>query len=82
MEDPPVREVRLRPEFAALYAGLEPGKWVPSSSWAAAIVTRAQKARRDLVHQRTFDPHHFDFRGGPPPRAPEERHLRTRAEDR
>ena len=81
MDDLPPREVRLRPQFAALYPSLEAGTWVPSSLWAAAIVTRAQEARRGSVHRRTFEPQHFEFRGGAPPRLPAERHLHTRAED-
>ncbi len=76
------REVRLRPEFAEVYPDLPPGEWQPAARWAHAIVARAQQARVLSIHRRTFDPHHFEFRGGPPPRGPGQRHLRTRAEDR
>ncbi|HYC31941.1 MAG TPA: hypothetical protein VEB59_06595 [Gemmatimonadales bacterium] len=76
------REVRLRSEFAGLYPGLNPGIWVPATQWAAAIVTMAHEARHDHLYRRTFDPRHFEFRGGPGPRGPGEGHLRTRAEDR
>jgi hypothetical protein len=75
------REIRLRPEYTRVYPSLVPGEWVPTSQWAAAIVTRAQEARVQGRHQRTFDPRHFEFRGGPPPRSPGAEHLRTRAED-
>lgn len=78
----PPREVRLRPAFAELYPSLPPDKWLPASEWAAAIVARAQQARILNIYRRTFDPRHFEFRGGAPPRGPKARHLRTRAEDR
>ncbi|MBA2459123.1 MAG: hypothetical protein H0V43_09260 [Gemmatimonadales bacterium] len=76
------REVRLRAEHAALYPELPVGEWLPAAQWANAIVVRAQEARQLSIHRRTFDPHHFEFRGGPPPRPVGDRHLRTRAEDR
>ena len=82
MPESPQREVRLRREYAGLYPGLEAGTWVPSTQWAAAIVSMAHEARHDNLYRRTFDPRHFEFRGGSGPRGPEERHLRTRAEDR
>ena len=75
------REVYLRPQYARLYPSLVPDKWVPASQWAAAIVSRAQEARAQGRYQRTFDPRHFEFRGGLPPRSPGAQHLRTRAED-
>ncbi|MBA3658843.1 MAG: hypothetical protein H0W67_04535 [Gemmatimonadales bacterium] len=75
------REVRLRPEFAHLYEGLEPGAWLRAKEWAVAVVDRARRARAASVHQRTFDPRHFEFRGGMPPRPANERDSRTRAGD-
>jgi hypothetical protein len=75
------REVCLGPEYAMVYPSLVPGEWVPASQWAAAIVTRAQEARVQGRYQRTFDPRHCEFRGGPPPRSPGAQHRRTRAED-
>ena len=82
MPEPPPREVCLRPDYADVYPGLEAGTWVPSTQWAAAIVSMAYEARRDNLYRRTFDPRHFHFRGGSGPRRPGERDLRTRAEDR
>lgn len=82
MESWPPREVRLRPEFAESYPGLPAAEWVSAAVWAEAIVARAREARLLSIHRRTFDPDHFDFRGGAPPRGAGERHLRTRAEDR
>jgi hypothetical protein len=75
------REVRLRREFAGRYPEIPAGTWLPSARWAEAIVVRAREARHRGEHIRTFDPRHFDFRGGAPARPPAERHLRTRAED-
>jgi hypothetical protein len=74
------REVRLRPEYGDVYVGMPAGEWLPAARWAQLIVTRAQQARARQVHQRTFDPAHFDFRGGEPPRGSGAR-LRTRADD-
>lgn len=76
------REVRLKPEFAGLYESMPAGDWLLASVWAEILVTRAQRARHLSIHQRTFDPRHFEFRGGPEPRTPGERPRRTRVEDR
>ena len=82
MEAQSPRELRLLPEFAEIYPELPASEWLPAARWAEALVARAQDARRLSIHRRTFDPTHFEFRGGPPPRGPGKRHLRTRAEDR
>jgi hypothetical protein len=78
----PPREVRLKPEFAGLYENMPAGSWLAAAVWAEVLVARAQRARQLSVHQRTFDPRHFEFRGGPEPRKPAERQRRTRSEDR
>jgi hypothetical protein len=78
---PGPREVRLRNAYAGLYGDMPAGEWLPAGAWADRIVTRAQRARAAGVHQRTFDPRHFDFRGGPPPRGAGQAGLRTRATD-
>jgi hypothetical protein len=33
-----MREARLRPEFAALYPGLTPGRWEPAARIAEAVL--------------------------------------------
>jgi hypothetical protein len=81
-EQPLPREVRLKPEFVALYQSMPAGSWLSASVWAEVLVTRAQRARELSIHQRTFDPRHFEFRGGSEPRRGSERQRRTRAEDR
>jgi hypothetical protein len=60
---PPVREARLRPEFAELYPGIEADVWYTAATIAEHMLVR-------LVHQvarelppRVLDPRHFDFRG-------------------
>jgi hypothetical protein len=75
------REVRLRPEFAGIYPGLIPAKWIPAAEWAAPIVARRRDARVLNLYRRTHDSRHFDFRGGPAGRAIGQRRFRTRAED-
>ena len=82
MEKAGPREVRLREKYAKRYPGIPPGTWLASWDWAEAIVLRAREARHRGEHIRTFDPRHFEFRGGTGPRAAAEQHLRTRAEDR
>ncbi|CAN5752998.1 hypothetical protein BH24GEM1_BH24GEM1_16470 [soil metagenome] len=81
-KESPVREVRLRPEFAGLYENMPAETWLPASQWAEVLVERARRARVLNVHQRTFDQRHFEFRGGPEPRKHTDRQRRTRAEDR
>jgi hypothetical protein len=82
MDETGPREVRLRNEFANRYPGIPAGTWLTSAHWAEAIVLRAREARHRGQHIRTFDPRHFEFRGGAGPRVAGEQHLRTRADDR
>lgn len=81
-DEAPVREVRLKPEFSGHYENMPAGTWLPASVWAEVLVARARRARELSVHQRTFDPLHFEFRGGAELRTPRERQRRTRLEDR
>ena len=74
-------EVRLRPEFAGIYSGLIPGKWIPAAEWAAAIVARAQDTHPLDPYRHTYDSRHFDLRYGPAARMIGRRRFRTRAED-
>ncbi len=63
----PVREARLRPEWAALYPGLEADVWMVAAQLVPLVLRhRLQNhptwefARRILVDE------HFEFRGGRP----------------
>jgi hypothetical protein len=38
-EQPEVREARLRPEFATLYPGLQPGVWQDATGLAEEMLT-------------------------------------------
>ena|SRR5919112_4557300 len=65
----PARLARLRPEYAALYNGLDPGAWYPAASLAAYfrawLVRHPGPERRDSP-PRGLETAHFEFRGGPP----------------
>ena len=80
-EKPPPRQVCLKPQFAGLYEHMPAGTWLSASVWAELLVTRAARARHLSIHQRTFDPRHFEFRGGAEPRRLSEHRRRTRAQD-
>jgi hypothetical protein len=65
----PVREARLRAEFADQYPGIEPGVWFTAATLAEHMVARLLregKANLALV-PRVLHPDHFEFRGGEPP---------------
>ena len=59
-----VREARLKPEYAEEYPGLAAGVWIPATELAQRLIDRAHTRRREGRHTRTFDPTHFEFRGG------------------
>jgi hypothetical protein len=73
------REARLRSEYAEVYAELPTGLWMAATEVAAVIVGRAQVARALSLYQRTLEPRHFEFRGGPPTVRPA--NARTRRTD-
>jgi hypothetical protein len=73
-----VRQARLKPEYAEEYPGLTAGVWISATELAQKLIERAHARRREGRHTRTFDPTHFEFRGGlEKPR----RGLRTRKTD-
>jgi len=72
-DDTPVRMVRLRPEFAALYPGLDAGAWYPAASVIAyfrAWLVRHPDRSQGLGPLRGLETAHFHFRGGVPRGAP------------
>jgi hypothetical protein len=67
------REACLKPEYAHLYPGLEPGVW-----YRAAWLSARQFARQPCDGEaasiaRMVDEHHFEFRGGRPRQARRDR---------
>ena len=62
------REVRLKPEFAALYPGLRPEVWY-SAAWLSArqfARTRCDGVAGSIAE--VLNDQHFEFRGGRPRR--------------
>jgi hypothetical protein len=63
-----VREARLKPEYAALYPGLMPGRWEAAAT-AADRVAKGIVAREGYVRLRrgrVLAEPHFEFRGQTP----------------
>lgn len=59
-----LREVRLRAEFADEYPEIQADIWMRSRELAERLVDRSHARRRQGLFTRTFDPRHFQFRGG------------------
>ncbi len=73
-----VREARLKPEFAALYPGLQADVWVPAADAAAQVLVMMRRADATF-EDRVMNERHFEFRGGlPGPRGG----VRSRLADR
>ena len=81
MDESPPREARLRSEYAAEYPGIEAGIWMSAGELASKLVERTHERRRLSLYTRTFDPLHFEFRGGQPP-STRSATARTRKSDR
>jgi hypothetical protein len=63
--DTPLREARLKPEYAERYPGVEPGVWYTAATLAEHLLgrfLRHERASRSLP-ERILDDHHFEFRG-------------------
>jgi hypothetical protein len=59
----PLREARLRPEFAELYPGVEPDLWYTAATIAEHMLVRLVHQDREPLPPRVLDPRHFEFRG-------------------
>jgi hypothetical protein len=61
-----IRLVRLRPEFAALYPGLDPRVWETASDIAARLLVHhgAQPGPGRTPGSRMLPDEHFEFQGG------------------
>jgi len=63
--DTPLREARLKPEYAELYPDVEAGVWYTAATLAEHLLShflRQERASRSLP-ERLLDDHHFEFRG-------------------
>jgi hypothetical protein len=64
--------VRLRPEFAGLYPGLDPGVWETATDIAARLLAQhvIQPSPGHMLSNRVLPEQHFEFRGGSPRGSP------------
>ena len=81
MTDAPGRQARLRPEYASLYPGLEPGLWEEAEDLAEQLLTQhlLRPSPGFGLSGRVLPGDHFEFRGGDPAGRP--RIARTRRSD-
>jgi hypothetical protein len=62
-----VRQARLRPEWAGLYPGLQPGRWIVASRLVPLVLRhRLQDQPTWEFTRRILVDEHFEFRGGRP----------------
>jgi hypothetical protein len=61
-----IRLVRLRPEFASLYPGLDPGVWETATELAARLLAQhvVQPSPGFMLSNRVLPEEHFEFQGG------------------
>jgi hypothetical protein len=80
-EQPEVREARLRPEFAPLYPGIEPGAWQDAAALAEQMLTEhlLRPSPGYGLSEQVLTKEHFEFRGGDHRNRP--RIARTRRTD-
>lgn len=63
----PVREARLRPEFAGRYPNVPSGTWLPAADMGAALLMAHLASPTPVPFgHRLMDEAHFEFRGGAP----------------
>lgn len=61
----PVREARLRPQWAALYPGLDTGEWMVAANLVPLVLRhRLQDEPTWEFTRRILVDEHFEFRGG------------------
>jgi hypothetical protein len=59
-----VREARLRPEYAELYPGVEPGVWLPATTVGQQLLLWHLATAAVPQGERLLTDGHFEFRGG------------------
>jgi hypothetical protein len=74
-----IREARLRPEYASLYPGVEPGVWLPATTVGQKLLLWHLATSVTPQGERLMAEEHFEFRGGPG--AANRNGARTRASD-
>ena len=77
-----IRQVRLRPEFAHLYPGLDPGGWETATDLAARLLAQhvMQPSPGYMLTDRILPDEHFEFQDGAP-RSSSGTGLRSRLTD-
>ncbi|HEX6432797.1 MAG TPA: hypothetical protein VFZ87_01075 [Gemmatimonadales bacterium] len=60
--------MRLRPEFADLYPGLDPGVWETATELAARLLVQdaVRPSPGPMLSNRVLPEEHFEFQGGDP----------------
>ena len=63
-----IRLVRLRPEYAHLYPGLDPGVWETATELASRLLAQhaLQPSPGFMLSNRILPDEHFEFQGGTP----------------
>ena len=63
-----IRLVRLRPEFAGLYPGLDPMVWETATELMARLLAQdlVQPSPGFMLSNRILSDEHFEFQGGDP----------------
>jgi len=63
--DAPLREARLKAEYAGFYPDVEPGVWYTAATLAEHLLARFLRQDRPgrSLPERILDDHHFEFRG-------------------
>jgi hypothetical protein len=59
-----IREARLRPEYADLYPGVEPGVWLPATTVGQQLLLWHLATAAMPEGERLMADEHFEFRGG------------------
>ena len=59
-----IREARLRPEYAELYPGVEPGIWQPATTVGQQLLLWHLATAATPQGERLMGDNHFEFRGG------------------
>ena len=78
-----IRLVRLRPEFADFYPGLDPMVWETATELAARLLAQPtlHPTPGRMLRSRVLPEEHFEFQGGNP-RGTSEIGVRSRVTDR